>query len=116
MIASEQVFNRVLAQPAFPQNREITGKMGNTGDRSITDKKVTRAQFTRPISKSKPLSQTADRWTIKCTVGQPEEVEMAATAHLTAVAPDNEKSQCNRRRPDYQAQTQRRISIAGASN
>jgi hypothetical protein len=27
----------------------------------------------------------------KCTVGQPEGVEMAATAHLTLVAPDNEK-------------------------
>ena len=31
------------------------------------------------------------RKTIKCTVGQPEEMEMAATAHLTLVAPDNEK-------------------------
>ena len=28
---------------------------------------------------------------IKCTVGSPEEMEMAATAHLTLVAPDNEK-------------------------
>jgi hypothetical protein len=25
---------------------------------------------------------------------------MAATAHLTLVAPDNESAQCNRRRPD----------------
>jgi hypothetical protein len=34
---------------------------------------------------------TANRWTIKRTVGWPEEMEMAATAHLTLVAPDNEK-------------------------
>src|SRR3984885_6722183 len=34
---------------------------------------------------------TANRWTIKCTVGQPEEREMAATDHLNLVAPDNEK-------------------------
>ena len=34
---------------------------------------------------------TAARWAFKCTVGQPEEVKMAATVHLTLVAPDNEK-------------------------
>ena len=31
------------------------------------------------------------RRTIKCTVGSPEEMEMAATAHLSLAAPDNEK-------------------------
>ena len=42
---------------------------------------------------------------------------MAVTAHLTLVAPDNEKctvQSAPARLP--QAQTQRRISIAGASN
>ena len=34
---------------------------------------------------------TTHRWRIKCTVGSPEEVELTATAHLTMVAPDNEK-------------------------
>ena len=34
---------------------------------------------------------TVYRWPIKRTVGSFEEVEMAATAHLTLVAPDNEK-------------------------
>ena len=34
---------------------------------------------------------TADRRSVKCTVGQPEDMEMAATVHLGLVAPDNEK-------------------------
>ena len=41
---------------------------------------------------------------------------MAATAHLTAVAPDNEKFTAIGASQIAQAQTQRRISIAGTSN
>jgi integrase len=41
--------------------------------------------------RSENSGTTANRWTLKCTVGQPEEVERAATAHLTLAAPDNEK-------------------------
>ena len=32
-----------------------------------------------------------NRWTFLCTVSWPEEMEMAASAHLTLVAPENEK-------------------------
>ena len=41
---------------------------------------------------------------------------MAATAHLTAVAPDNEKFTVQSAQPDCPGETQHRISIAGASH
>jgi hypothetical protein len=54
---------------------------------------------------------TAARWSIKCTVGYPKEMEMAATAHLTLAAPDNERftvlpapSRLRRRKASLQAQ------------
>jgi integrase len=43
------------------------------------------------VPRSESQRTTANRWFIKCTVGQPEEVEMAAAAHLTSVAPDTER-------------------------
>ena len=48
-IASEQAINRLSGHwSKFPQNREITGKMENTEDRSTTH---TAHSSTRPISK-----------------------------------------------------------------
>src|ERR1700733_6216033 len=41
--------------------------------------------------RQKKQRATTNRWTIKRTVGWPEEMEMAAAAQLTLVAPGNEK-------------------------
>ena len=43
------------------------------------------------VWKKMERARTAARRFIKCTVGLPKEIEMAATAHLTLVVPDNEK-------------------------
>ena len=47
--------------------------------------------FLRVATPVKTPPHTAHRRSVKCTVGQPEEVKMAATAHLPLVASDNEK-------------------------
>jgi adenylate cyclase len=68
------------------------------------------------------------RMIIKCTVGRPEEMEMAANVHLTLVAPDNEKCTVQsgghalrnrrpalRRRPSYKVEKWSRSSSVDAA-
>jgi integrase len=50
-------------------------------------------------------------WGFKCTVSSPEDMEMAATTHLTSVAPDNEKcTVAPRRKPNSEYRSREHLT------